>query len=72
MSIKQVADAIVKAMDFKGTVEFDTSRADGQYKKTASNQKLRKYLPEFKFTPFETAVDESVAWFKENFETLRK
>lgn len=36
----------------QGEVKFDTSKADGQYKKTASNAKLRKYLPDFKFTPF--------------------
>lgn len=33
--------------------QFDTSRADGQFKKTASNEKLMKYLPDFQFTPFE-------------------
>jgi hypothetical protein len=38
--------------DVQGEVKFDTSKADGQYKKTASNTKLRKYLPDFKFTPF--------------------
>ena len=31
--------------------KFDTSKSDGQYKKTASNAKLRSYLPDFKFTP---------------------
>ena len=34
-------------------MQFDTTKADGQYKKTASNAKLVKYLPEFVFTPFE-------------------
>ena len=53
VTIRQVADAIVKAMDFKGEYEWDTSKADGQYKKTASNAKLRKYLPDYKFVPFE-------------------
>lgn len=32
--------------------QFDTSKADGQFKKTASNAKLRRYLPGFQFTPF--------------------
>lgn len=36
-------------------MKFDTSKADGQYKKTASNTKLRKYLPDFKFTPFKVS-----------------
>lgn len=33
--------------------QFDSTKADGQFKKTASNAKLRKYLPDFQFTPFE-------------------
>lgn len=36
-----------------GDLKFDTSKADGVFKKTASNAKLRKYLPDFKFTPFD-------------------
>lgn len=51
---------------------FDTSKADGQYKKTASNAKLRKYLPDFKFTPFKDAVKDTVAWFEKNYDTVRK
>jgi len=72
VSIKQAADAIVKAMDFKGEVTFDTSRADGQFKKTASNKKLRTYLPTFQFTPFEEAVKQSCDWFVKNYEKARK
>ncbi|KAI5090220.1 hypothetical protein C0J45_20355, partial [Silurus meridionalis] len=52
MSIKDVVDAIVKAFDFTGPVIYDTSKSDGQMKKTASNGKLRRYLPNFTFTPF--------------------
>ena len=32
------------------SLQFDTSKSDGQFKKTASNAKLRQYLPDFKFT----------------------
>lgn len=49
----------------QGEVKFDTSKADGQYKKTASNAKLRKYLPDFKFTPFKVGgqqAERSVTW----------
>lgn len=72
VSIKQAADAIVKAMDFKGEVQFDTTRADGQYKKTASNKKLRTYLPDFQFTPFEEAIKTTCDWFVNNFDQARK
>eukprot|EP00775_Hariotina_reticulata_P013757 gene13757-13876_t len=69
VTIADVAMAIVEAMDFKGPVNFDSTKADGQYKKTASNVKLRKYLPDFKFTPFKQAMKESVEWFVENYKT---
>jgi hypothetical protein len=38
--------------------QYDTDKSDGQFKKTASNAKLMRYLPNFAFTPFEkgTAV----------------
>ena len=39
----------------QGEVKFDSTKADGQYKKTASNAKLRSYLSDFKFTPFTQA-----------------
>lgn len=71
VSISQVVEAIVKAMDFTGPVEYDLSKADGQYKKTASNAKLRKLYPEFTFTPFDEAIKRTVLWFRENYESAR-
>ena len=32
-------------------IQYDLSKADGQFKKTASNAKLMKLRPDFKFTP---------------------
>jgi len=70
VSIKDVADAIVKAVGFEGYT-FDTSRSDGQFKKTASNAKLMKYLGDFQFTPFDVAIKDSVDWFIANYSTAR-
>ena len=53
ITIKQVADAIVKSMDFKGEYVWDSTKADGQYRKPASNKKLLSLIGDFKFTPFE-------------------
>lgn len=72
VSIAQLAESLVKAFGFKGKLEFDTSKADGQYKKTASNAKLRTLLPDFKFTDFNNAVKESVEWYVKNYEQARK
>lgn len=72
VTIAQLATSIAKAFNFKGKIKFDTSKADGQYKKTASNAKLRKLLPDFQFTEFDKAIKESVEWFVENYENARK
>ncbi|GFZ50674.1 hypothetical protein JCM24511_08432 [Saitozyma sp. JCM 24511] len=73
ISIKDVADAIVQATGFKGEVVYDSSRADGQFRKPASNAKLVKLMKEsgsepFEFTPFQQALKESVEWFVENYD----
>ncbi|KAM8875168.1 GDP-L-fucose synthase-like isoform 2-T5 [Spinachia spinachia] len=72
VSIKEAAEAVVLALDFKGEVVFDTSKADGQFKKTASNEKLRRYQPDFTFTPFKQALKETCDWFVANYELCRK
>jgi GDP-L-fucose synthase len=71
ITIREVVENIVEAMDFTGEVVFDETRPDGQYKKTASNAKLRKYLPDYKFTAMKDGLAKSVKWFVENFETAR-
>ena len=72
VSIREVAHMIADAMNFTEDIVFDTNKSDGQFKKTASNAKLMRYLPNFKFTDMKTAIKESVDWFVENFETARK
>ncbi|CAE6486291.1 unnamed protein product [Rhizoctonia solani] len=67
VSIKSVADAIVKAVGFEGEYKFDTTRADGQFRKPASNKKLLELTGGFEFTPFDKALDETVKWFLEHY-----
>ncbi|GFO12651.1 GDP-l-fucose synthase [Plakobranchus ocellatus] len=72
ISIKEAADLVVEAVGFKGEVIQDTSKSDGQFKKTASNAKLRKYLPDFKFTPIKQAIKETCDWYAANADKVRK
>ncbi|KAL8181540.1 UNVERIFIED_CONTAM: GDP-L-fucose synthase [Gekko kuhli] len=72
VSIREAAECIVGAMNFKGELHFDATKSDGQFKKTASNAKLKKYLPDFQFTPFHQAVKETCDWFCANYDTARK
>uniref|UniRef100_A0A8C4YK73 GDP-L-fucose synthase n=1 Tax=Gopherus evgoodei TaxID=1825980 RepID=A0A8C4YK73_9SAUR len=72
VSIREAAENVVEAMDFKGEVIFDTTKSDGQFKKTASNGKLRRCLPNFQFTPFKQAVKETCDWFNVHYDIARK
>ena len=47
----------LEAMNFKGKIVFDTTKSDGQYKKTASNKKLKALYPGFEFTPIEEVIN---------------
>ncbi|XP_067951558.1 GDP-L-fucose synthase-like [Watersipora subatra] len=71
-SIRETANMIVKAMNFTGPVRFDTSKSDGQFKKTTSNARLLKHLPGFQFTPTQQGLQETCDWFNDNYELARK
>jgi GDP-L-fucose synthase len=72
VSIKDVVLAIAEAFDFKGKIVFDDTKADGQYKKTASNAKLRELCPDFKFMDIKEGIKKSVDWFIANYDIARK
>jgi len=72
ISIMDLVDLLVKEFNFKGRVIFDKSKPDGQFRKPSDNTKLKSYLPDFKFTPIEDGVKETVSWFIENYEKTRK
>jgi len=73
ISIRDLANSIVKVMNYQGTAIFENEAGDnGQDRKPASNEKLMKLIgPDFKFTPFEEALEESVSWFLENYANAR-
>jgi GDP-L-fucose synthase len=72
VSIGDVARMVARGMGFEGRVVFDAARADGQFKKTASNAKLRALLPGYQFKGMEQGIAETCAWFKAHYDTCRK
>lgn len=72
LSIKQVVEEIVLAMDFQGEIMFDTSRSDGIYKKTVCVKHLLEIMPDLKFTPFREGISKAVQWFINNYDKARK
>ena len=77
VSIETVAREIARAYDYEDRIRFDDSFSDGQFKKTADNGKLMKYMNEdletgvgaelmnFQFTEISEGIQRSVQWFRE-------
>jgi GDP-L-fucose synthase len=72
ISIINLVDLLVKEFNFKGKVIFDDTKPDGQFRKSSDNSKLKSYLPDFKFTPIEEGIKETVSWFLKNYKNARK
>jgi len=77
VSIREVALLVAQATGLdERALTWDASKADGQFRKTASNAKLRAFLakvrPDFAFTPIREGIRETVDWFAANYETARK
>jgi len=73
ISIRQLANAIVENLQYPGAAVFENeSKDNGQDRKPASNAKLMKLIgPDFKFTPFDVALKETVEWFLANVSNAR-
>jgi len=72
VSINKVVELIVKYMDFRGNVIWQDDKPDGQFRKPSDNSKLLSYLPDFKFTPIEEGLKETIEWFNKNYNNCRK
>jgi GDP-L-fucose synthase len=82
MSIGYVAETIVSAIESneKITIRYDKSKANGQMRKYARNDKLINFLCDnslydliYNTSPtFEEGIYDAVAWFGQNFDTCRK
>ena len=72
ISIKNVVDIIVELMNYKGNVVWDKDKPEGQYRKPSDNSKIKKYLPDFKFTPLYDGLKETIEYFENNYSIIRK
>lgn len=72
ISISDLALLICDKMKFGGRVFFDHSKPDGQYRKNSTNAKLLSIIKDYKFTPLEQGIEETIEYFCKNFEQVRK
>jgi GDP-L-fucose synthase len=68
VSIATIVNYIAEALEFKENVSFDTSKPNGQFKKTADAAHLESLLHGVVYTPLETGIKEATAWFVDAYE----
>lgn len=71
ISIGEVASLIAKEFNYVNRMVFDTTKSDGQYKKTADTSKLNQYI-DYKYKSIQEGIQETVKWFISNYATARK
>ena len=72
ISIRDVVEVIAREFNFKGSIIWDSSKPEGQFRKPSDNSIIRSIAPDFKFTPIEEGIHKSVKWFKDNYPNIRK
>jgi GDP-L-fucose synthase len=65
LTIRELSKLVVKAVDFKGTVEFDTSKPDGTPRKLIDVEKLHSLGWTHK-VEIEDGVKKLFEWYREN------
>ncbi len=72
-TLRQYVKLICEKIDYDfNKVKFDNSKNVGISSRCLSAKKLKKILPNIKFTPIETGISKTVDWFLKNKNTLLK
>ncbi len=66
ISIKELVDTIAKLMDYKGKILWDTTKPDGQPRRSVDTTKAVSIIGPFATTSFKEGLKESIDWYKKN------
>ena len=67
VSIKDMVNSIIKHMDFRGKTVWETDKPNGQLRRP-----LVKPYCDCKFTPFDTAIQQTCKWYRDNLNHIRQ
>lgn len=72
ISIREMVEMIGKIMKFTGKIKWIKDKPNGQFRKPSDNSKLLSIVGDYKFTPLEEGLTETVEYFIKNYDTIRK
>jgi len=71
-SISSIAQMISKIYGYNGSIEWDTKRPPGQFRKPSSDKKLLDLgFDKGQYIDFHVALERVCVWFESNYETAR-
>ena len=71
LTIKSLVDVIVKEINFKNEIIWDSEKPNGQMRKRSDTSLLKKLLSNFKFTDFHSAIRETYEWLEQTHPDIR-
>lgn len=73
ISIKDIVETICNIFDFDTTnILYNTSYSDGQYKKTTNDDEIKKYIKDITFTPLDIGLKDTIQYFNDHYNFVRK
>ena len=67
ISIKDLAEMIVKLSGFKGSIEWDTSKPNGQPRRKLDTGRAEREFGFRATTPFEEGLKETIDWYRKQY-----
>lgn len=71
-TIKEIVEHIIRIMQFKGHVHFDSTKPEGILRKNSSDTKFKKYFPDFQFTSLNEGLGKTIEYFLSNYRNIRQ
>lgn len=71
-SIRDLVENIAELMNFKGKIVWDSSKPNGQERKSSDNSPLKTLIPSFEFTNLSDGLKTTIEWFEHNYESITR
>ena len=69
-SIRDLVEKIAELMNFKGKIDWDISKPNGQERKPSDDSPIRTLIPSFEFTNLNDGLQTTIEWFERNYESI--
>lgn len=71
-SIEEIITTICDIMKFQNNIVYDKSKPEGQFRKPSDNSYLKSIIGDYKFTTLKDGLEETIEYFIENYNKIRK